>query len=153
LAFADIVERSFFNVYHVDMSRTRSFNEADVITIAANTFLRTGYEGTSVDDLVAATGVHRGSLYKAFGSKRGLFLLTLEQVFEKAGSTSAMSALDLALVALLELAPRDAEIRDRVTAFISTLPDDPANVLGARLLSRAGIARLPTRRQTGRILQ
>lgn len=123
------------------------FNEADVITIAANAFLCTGYEATSIDDLVEATGVHRGSLYKAFGSKRGLFLPVLEQVFEGAGSTSDMNALDLALVALLELAPRDAGVRDRVTAFVSTLPDDPARILGARLLSRAGIAVLPNEKK------
>lgn len=129
------------------MGRTRLFNEADVITIAANAFLRTGYEATSIDELVEATGVHRGSLYKAFGSKRGLFLLVLEQVFEGAGSTSDMNALDLALVALLELAPRDAGVRDRVTAFVSTLPDDPARILGARLLSRAGIAVLPNEKK------
>jgi len=135
------------------MGRARLFNQADVVSIAASTFLRTGYEGTSIDDLVAATGVHRGSLYKAFGSKRGLFLLALDQVFDRTGSKSDMSALDLALVALLELAPRDAEIRDRVTAFVSTLPDDPANVLGARLLLRAGIARLPVRSRAGRRIQ
>ncbi|HEV2066553.1 MAG TPA: TetR/AcrR family transcriptional regulator, partial [Thermomicrobiales bacterium] len=75
------------------MGRTRSFNQANVVTIAARTFLHTGYEGTSIDDLVTATGVHRGSLYKAFGSKRGLFLLTLEQVFEASRSTSDLSAL------------------------------------------------------------
>ncbi|MBA2246846.1 MAG: TetR/AcrR family transcriptional regulator [Chloroflexia bacterium] len=132
------------------MGRTRSFNQADVVAIAANTFLCTGYEATSIDDLVDATGVHRGSLYKAFGSKRGLFLLALEQVFEGAGSTSDMAALDLALVALLELAPRDAAVRDRVTTFVSTLPDDPVHVLGTRLLLRAGIAVLPTRSQDGR---
>ncbi|WP_197383232.1 TetR family transcriptional regulator [Mycolicibacterium mengxianglii] len=28
----------------------------------------------SIDHLVDATGVHRGSLYGVFGSKRGLFL-------------------------------------------------------------------------------
>ncbi|WP_408649259.1 helix-turn-helix domain-containing protein [Streptomyces herbicida] len=33
-------------------------------------FAERGYEGTSVDDLVRALGVHRGSLYKVFGSKR-----------------------------------------------------------------------------------
>lgn len=122
------------------MGRRRSFSEADVISIAANTFLRTGYEGTSIDDLVEATGIHRGSLYKAFGSKRGLFILALEQGLEGSESGSGGRALDLALVALLELAPRDAEVRDRVAAFITTLADDPDRILGLRLLSRAGIA-------------
>jgi len=33
-----------------------------------------GYAACSVDDLVRELGVHRGSLYRAFGSKRGLFV-------------------------------------------------------------------------------
>lgn len=131
------------------MGRPRTFNEADVIAIAANAFLRTGYEGTSIDDLVEATGVRRGSLYKAFGSKRGLFLLSLEQTWASAGSISDIRALDLALVALLELAPRDAEVRHRVTAFVAALPGDPARVLGARLLSRARLGNVPTTRAKG----
>jgi AcrR family transcriptional regulator len=131
------------------MGRTRTFNTAEVIAVAANAFLRTGYEGTSIDDLVEATGVRRGSLYKAFGSKRGLFLLALEQTWAGAGSRSNAGALDLALVALLELAPRDVEVRRRVSAFVSTLPDDPPRVLGARLLSRAGIGNVPSTSENG----
>lgn len=37
-----------------------------------------GYDATSIDDLVAATGLKRGSLYQAFGSKRGVFLKVLQ---------------------------------------------------------------------------
>ncbi len=131
------------------MGRKRSFSEDDVISIAANTFLRTGYDGTSIDDLVEATGIHRGSLYKAFGSKRGLFILALEQSLGVAGSSSGGRALDLALVALLELAPRDAEVRDRVATFVTALADDPDRILGSRLLSRAGISILPRSREEG----
>lgn len=43
----------------------------------AELFARRSYDGTSVDDLVNQTGVHRGSLYKTFGSKRGLYLAAL----------------------------------------------------------------------------
>ena len=43
-------------------------------------FWERGYRETSVDDLVAATGVRPGSLYNAFpGGKRGLFLGSLER--------------------------------------------------------------------------
>ena len=59
------------------MGRQRTFDEAEVIVQSASVFLRQGYEGTSIDDLLAATGLHRGSLYKAFASKRGLFLAAL----------------------------------------------------------------------------
>ena len=43
-------------------------------------FWRRGYHDTSVDDLVAATGVRPGSLYNAFrGGKRELFLGSLDR--------------------------------------------------------------------------
>ncbi|OLP58957.1 hypothetical protein BJF93_22965 [Xaviernesmea oryzae] len=38
-----------------------------------DTFWRSGYEGTSAQALVDATGLGRGSLYAAYGSKAGLF--------------------------------------------------------------------------------
>lgn len=130
------------------MGRRRTFNEAEVIDLAGTAFLRTGYEGTSVDDLVEATGLRRGSLYSAFESKRGLFLLALDQVLGRS-EPDAPDALDLALVAALELSPRDTEVRDRVATFVAALPDDPARVLGARLLSRARVAIPPTTREDG----
>lgn len=37
-------------------------------------FWRKGYQASSVQDLVAATGLNRGSLYDTFGDKHGLFL-------------------------------------------------------------------------------
>lgn len=118
------------------MGRNRSFDEGDVVTRAAEAFLRTGYEGTSVDDLVRATGVHRGSLYNAFGSKRGLFLTALRHVMSPGAGSPA--GLDLLLVATLELAPRDAGVRTIVKGALERISDtDPAGVLGRRLLERA----------------
>lgn len=60
------------------MPRPREFEDAQVIRNAMEVFWRKGYQGTSVQDLVDATGVQRGSLYGAFGDKRKLFLLTLD---------------------------------------------------------------------------
>ena len=37
-------------------------------------FWSTGYAGTSMDDILAATGLGKGSLYGAFGDKHRLFL-------------------------------------------------------------------------------
>ncbi|MFF7188966.1 TetR/AcrR family transcriptional regulator [Streptomyces sp. NPDC008222] len=45
---------------------------------ARDQFWSVGYSGTSVDDLSAATGLGRGSLYKAFGDKHALFLRALD---------------------------------------------------------------------------
>ena len=41
------------------------------------TFWSSGFEATSLDDLSAATGMNRPSLYGAFGDKRALFLKAL----------------------------------------------------------------------------
>lgn len=38
-----------------------------------------GYEGASLPDLIDGTGQSRGSLYKAFGDKKGLLLAALDQ--------------------------------------------------------------------------
>lgn len=59
------------------MGRPRGFAEEQAVAAAAELFARRSYDGTSVDDLVSQTGVHRGSLYKTFGSKRGLYLAAL----------------------------------------------------------------------------
>lgn len=60
------------------MARPRSFDEAQVLTAARDQFWLTGYAATSLDDLVAATGLGKGSLYGAFGDKRSLFLRVLD---------------------------------------------------------------------------
>lgn len=59
------------------MPFVRQFDENEVLERAAVAFWRKGYEGTSVADLVAATGLQRGSLYAGFGDKRGLFQAAL----------------------------------------------------------------------------
>ena len=120
------------------MGRPPTFDRAEVVGTAAATFLETGYEGTSIDDLVRSTGLHRGSLYQAFGSKRGLFLAALRQ----GGDPAAPPVLDLLLVALAELAPRDPEVRDLVAEALRPLTD-PAAVLGRRLLTRAQLTGAP----------
>lgn len=56
----------------------KSYQETDVLDGAMRAFWARGFEGTSVADLVAATGINRGSLYAAFTGKRGLFLRALD---------------------------------------------------------------------------
>ena len=119
------------------MGRNRSFDENVVVAAATDAFLVGGYEGTSVDDLVGATGLHRGSLYQAFGSKLGLFLAGLRRV-PPPHEQSPASDLDLLLVAALELAPRQDEVRRLVAAALQDHPD-PARLLGDRLLARARV--------------
>jgi len=58
--------------------RPRSFNTDEVLGQVRNTFLRYGYAGTSMDQLSAATGLHKPSLYGAFGDKKRLYLAALD---------------------------------------------------------------------------
>ena len=61
------------------MARPKQFNENDVIDKAVVVFWAKGYEATSIQDLVEAMGIQRGSLYTAFGSKQQLFLIALKR--------------------------------------------------------------------------
>ena len=66
------------------MARPRKFDERDVVAAARDEFWTRGYAATSVDDLTAATGLGKGSLYGAFGDKHGLFLLALDDYITSA---------------------------------------------------------------------
>lgn len=118
------------------MGRPRTFDETDAVDAAASVFRQRGYASTSVDHLVEATGVHRGSLYGVFGSKHGLFLRALDRA--DAPQNTPDERLDLILVGLLELAPTDRRVRDRIAALLQT-HDITQDQLGARLLRRAGL--------------
>lgn len=125
--------------YSFVMGRKRAFDEQAVIESMAGQFIVSGYEGTSIDDLVRASGLNRSSLYQTFGSKRGAFIAVMEQAFADPGPLSNDMALDIALVALVDISPRDQRIREVVTGFVNRLGPEAAMVLGTRMLSRAGI--------------
>ena len=58
--------------------RPRSFDTDEVLDRVRDTFWRYGYAGTSMDQLSAATGLHKPSLYGAFGDKKKLYLAALD---------------------------------------------------------------------------
>ena len=60
------------------MVRPREFDEDEVVQHAMDVFWRQGFQGTSIQDLVNATGLLPGSLYGAFGDKHGLFIKALD---------------------------------------------------------------------------
>ncbi|MEW9528239.1 TetR/AcrR family transcriptional regulator [Microbispora sp. NPDC049125] len=65
------------------MARVREFDTEAALGAAMRAFRHKGYEGTSVQDLVDATGVGRGSLYAAFGSKEGLYRAVVDRYREQ----------------------------------------------------------------------
>jgi TetR/AcrR family transcriptional repressor of nem operon len=58
--------------------RPRAFDTDQALARALDVFWSRGYAGTSVQDLVDALAVQRGSLYAAFGDKHSLYLRAVE---------------------------------------------------------------------------
>jgi AcrR family transcriptional regulator len=69
--------------------RPRGFDEKDALGKATQVFWSKGYDGVTIDDLVAGMGVGRPSLYAVFGDKRTLFLRALKSYAEAKGALAA----------------------------------------------------------------
>jgi TetR/AcrR family transcriptional repressor of nem operon len=65
------------------VGRPREFDEDQVLDAAMDVFWLQGYESTSMKDLLAATGLHKGSLYQAFGDKHSLFIQSLRRYMDR----------------------------------------------------------------------
>lgn len=65
------------------MARLREFDVDEVMEAVINAFWERGYKATSLADLMAATGLQKGSIYKAFGDKRSLFLKALQSYLNR----------------------------------------------------------------------
>ncbi|WP_214317237.1 TetR/AcrR family transcriptional regulator [Nonomuraea sediminis] len=128
------------------MARTREFDTEAAVEAAMGVFWRKGYAATSIHDLVEATGVGRGSLYAAFGSKQGLYEAALTRYAERSGAANA-ARLDRAapvrevlrglLLALVDATVLDPERRGCLITNTATerVPHDPvaARVVGQAL--------------------
>jgi len=75
------------------MARTKNFDQTEVLDRALKVFWQRGFEATSIDDLVRAIGIQRGSLYATFGNKEQLFLAALDRYWEQVAGPM-MSALN-----------------------------------------------------------
>ena len=144
--------------------RPRSFDTETALKAAAERFRTSGFAGTSLDDLVEATGLARPSLYAAFGDKRALYLATLSRLHQRLeglfdGIAAARLPRDVLLETIFartidgyltgEVAPSgclavatatteatsDPDVRDALRGII-TLQDERM----ARLFAAAGIA-------------
>src|SRR6201993_5665788 len=73
--------------------RPRSFDESDALEKATQVFWSKGYDGVTIDDLVAGMGVGRPSLYAVFGDKRTIFLRALRAYAEAKGARAAEALL------------------------------------------------------------
>jgi len=124
------------------VGRPREFDEDAVLDAAMEAFWSNGYEATSLADLCACTGLHKGSLYQTFGDKHELFMRALSHYSEKefqdsmAVVSEAKSPLDniravvrkvcegaeeckgcMVINSMVELAPHDDEVKTAVNSF------------------------------------
>jgi AcrR family transcriptional regulator len=131
------------------VARPRKFDEQQVVRAARDQFWRTGYAGTSLDDLCAATGLGRGSLYAAFGDKHGLFLRALREYCTTTteailaaldGPGSALQRLESAVRAAAAATAADPTscLLAKATAELAGSDDDVRATTGAALLALHG---------------
>ncbi len=67
------------------MSRTPEFDRTEVVDAALNVFWSDGYEASSIQKLLDAMNLNRGSLYGSFGDKAGLFCEVMDHYVAVAG--------------------------------------------------------------------
>ena len=101
------------------MARTKSFDESIILRQVAGVFAECGYAGASIDQLVAATGLKRGSLYQAYASKAGLFRESFRFAVSEAAHLNTVA--DLLIVALWERAAVDAKVSELCVEAIEKL--------------------------------
>lgn len=65
------------------MGRPRRFDEDALIDAAEELFWSRGFDGTSIEDVSAATGVGNGSIYAAYTNKMGLFVAVLDRYCDR----------------------------------------------------------------------
>lgn len=112
------------------IGRPLEFDPDTALSAAMETFCRQGYEATSVQDLLAAMGLSKSSLYQSFGDKQALYTACLERYcgqfmdgFKQAlaESGSAFAAIERVLMAVAEEAaepdPRGCLLHNSINEF------------------------------------
>jgi len=147
--------------------RPRAYDPERALQRATESFWRAGFAATSLDDLSAATGMNRPSIYGAFGDKRDLYLKTIDRYIAAArAEMAAVLSSGLPLRAALErvydhalalyFADRDAPLG---CFLIGTAATEAARDLevrarlgaGLRAFTRAFEARFRAARDSGEI--
>ena len=75
------------------MPRPKEFDPAQALEQAMHVFWHKGYEATSMEDLLEAMDINRGSLYATFGDKRELFLKAMDLYCSENGIGTRISIL------------------------------------------------------------
>jgi AcrR family transcriptional regulator len=91
--------------------RPRAYEPDVALAKALDLFRKDGFAGTSLDDLSAATGMNRPSLYGAFGDKRELFIKSYQRYRDEAR------------VAMADIFRSEQPIRERLARIYSIALD------------------------------
>jgi len=155
------------------VGRPREFDVDDALDAAMRAFWAKGYEATSLADLMAATGLHKGSLYQTFGDKHSLFIQSLKRYLAAMRSRknellrSAPTPLDgmrsvmhgmidiadddcscpmgcMAINSLVELAPHDQAVKEIMADHAARMRASLEETVGnAQLAGQIGKERPP----------
>lgn len=109
----------------------KTYDEATVLEAAMIAFWTHGYQGTSMADLVAATGLNRGSLYAGFGNKRALFLRALRHYDETYRS------------GVLDQFRQDGPRKDAILAIFETVARGDEQMPGGCLMIQSAMELAP----------
>lgn len=73
------------------VGRPRAFEEDQALLALMDLFWEKGYEGVSLADIMAATGLKKGSLYATFGDKRQMYLKAIAHYESRFVDTAAQA--------------------------------------------------------------
>ncbi|WP_299520293.1 TetR/AcrR family transcriptional regulator [Winogradskyella sp.] len=97
------------------MPRVEIFNRDEVLEKVVQLFHSKGYNATSMQDLVDATGLNRSSIYNSFGSKMELYQESL-RVYKKQASKYVQKIL-----------VHNSEPIETIRKIFATSPEDKTN--------------------------
>ncbi|MDR3418942.1 MAG: TetR/AcrR family transcriptional regulator [Nevskia sp.] len=109
--------------------RPRAYDPQEALGQAMQVFWDNGYAATSMDELGAATGMNRPSLYGAFGDKREIYLKAVQQYREQ-GAAAFQQLLDGSR-------PVREELRRLYRALVSVYVDGGKGGRGCFLIGTA----------------
>lgn len=101
-----------------------------ILSHARDVFAKRGYHEASIDDIVKAAGIARGTFYLYFEDKRSIFEELVDRMFTRLGMT------------ILRVDPHDSartvedQVRENIRRIIKTLLDDRATT---RILLRDAV--------------
>jgi len=109
------------------MAGVKQFDQDEVLDRAMAVFWERGYEATSIQDVVEATGLNRGSLYATFSDKKQLFLAVLAHYANRVGAPLMAELAD----------PDPRQAIERMFAAILRRARDPTQPRGCLITNTA----------------